>query len=60
MNNLARLLDNRGKYDEAEPMSRQTLQLREKALGLEHPHTLTSMNNLAALLDNQGKYDEAT
>jgi hypothetical protein len=53
-------LDNRGKYDEAEPMSRQTLQLTEKALGLEHPHTLTSMNNLAALLDNQGKYDEAT
>jgi hypothetical protein len=49
-----------GRWGEAEPIHQQTLQLREKALGLEHPHTLTSMNNLARLLDNRGKYDEAT
>jgi hypothetical protein len=29
---------------EAEAMHRQTLQLREKVLGVEHPWTLTSMS----------------
>ena len=48
-----------GKYIDAERMYRQTLELREKALGAEHPDTLTSMNNLAIVLDMQGKYEEA-
>ena len=43
----------------AEPLYRETLQLREKVLDKEHPNTLTSMNNLAALFDSQGKYDLA-
>ena len=59
MNNLAALLDSQGKYDEAEPIYRQTLALSEKVLGKEHPNTLSSMNNLAVLLKNQGRYDEA-
>lgn len=37
-------------------MDRQTLRLREKVLGKEHPNALTSMNNLAGLLKSQGKY----
>ena len=40
-------------------MHQQTLQLREKVLGQEHPDTLGSMNNLAIVLDSQGKYEEA-
>ena len=48
-----------GKYREAELMYRQTLDLREKVLGEEHPSTLDSMNNLAAVLQQQGKYEEA-
>ena len=56
MNNLARVLDNQGKYEEAEEMHRQALALRETVLGKEHPDTLTSMNNLALVLDSQGKY----
>jgi Flp pilus assembly protein TadD len=59
MNNLASVLDNQGKYKEAEAITRQTLAQREKVLGPEHPDTLTSMNNLASVLDNQGKYKEA-
>ncbi len=43
-----------GKYKEAEQMDRQTLELREKVLGREHPNTLNSMNNLASILNNQG------
>ncbi|KAK4680131.1 hypothetical protein QC764_0041900 [Podospora pseudoanserina] len=50
---------NLGKYKEAEQMHRQTLQLREKVLGKEHPDTLTSMSNLASVLVSQGKYEEA-
>lgn len=48
-----------GKYDEAEPIHRQTLALMEKVMGKEHPDTLTSMNNLAGLQNSQGKYNEA-
>jgi pentatricopeptide repeat protein len=46
-------------YIEAEQMLRQTLELREEVLGIEHPSALTSMNNVAAALCNQGKYKEA-
>ncbi|KAJ3571480.1 hypothetical protein NPX13_g5363 [Xylaria arbuscula] len=48
-----------GKYDNAELLYRQTLELREEVLGREHPDTLASMNNLAGVLDSQGKYEEA-
>ena len=44
---------------EAEQMHRETLELKEKLLGREHPDTLGSMNNLAAVLSSQGKYSEA-
>jgi tetratricopeptide (TPR) repeat protein len=48
-----------GKYQTAQVMHRQTLELTEKVLGEEHPDTLGSMNNLALMLDNLGKYEEA-
>ncbi|KAK3373972.1 hypothetical protein B0T24DRAFT_283145 [Lasiosphaeria ovina] len=47
------------KYEEAEQMHRQALQLFEKVFGKEHPLTLHSMNNLANTLNSQGKYEEA-
>ena len=59
MNNLASLLYSQGKYELAEPLYQETLQLTEKALGKEHPNTLTSINNLAVLFESQGKYDAA-
>src|SRR5437667_8186585 len=48
-----------GKYKEAEQMHRQALELRERALGIEHPLTLESINNLGVVLRKQGKYEEA-
>ncbi|KAK0728575.1 hypothetical protein B0T26DRAFT_869597 [Lasiosphaeria miniovina] len=59
MSNLAIVIDNQGKYEEAEQIYRQALQLTEKVLGKEHPSTLNSMNNFANMLDRQGKYEEA-
>ena len=52
---VAALFYSQGKYDLAEPLYRETLQLREKVLSKEHPNTLTSINNLAGLLKSQGK-----
>jgi hypothetical protein len=48
-----------GKYREAGLMHQQTLDLKQKALGEEHPSTLDSMNNLANVLRQQGQYEEA-
>ena len=37
----------------------RALAIREKALGLEHPGTATSVNNLGGLYAGQGRYAEA-
>ena len=55
MNNLAIVLGNQGKYEQAEEIHRQTLKLRETVLGKEHPNTLASMHNLKLLLRDQKK-----
>ena len=43
----------------AELLYRRALEGREKALGAEHPDTLTSVSNLGLLLDDKGQYEEA-
>ncbi|KAK4890549.1 hypothetical protein LTR49_028725, partial [Elasticomyces elasticus] len=58
-NNLAQVLQCQGKYEAAEEMNRRALKGYEKALGPEHPHTLTSVSNLAQVLQCQGKYEAA-
>ena len=40
-------------------MFEESLAIRKKMLGEEHPDVAQSLNNLAALYENQGKYDEA-
>src|SRR5580700_2955164 len=52
-------LQSNGQYVEAEQMHQQTLELRKKVSGPEHPHTLTSMHYLARAMSSQGKYAEA-
>ena len=59
LNNLASLLYNQGKYDQAESLCQRALAIREKILGAEHPDTAINLNYLAHLLSNQGKYDQA-
>jgi tetratricopeptide (TPR) repeat protein len=41
-------------YPQAKELVRQTLQMRQTALGEEHPETLTAMNNLAVTLWQMG------
>ena len=58
-NALAILLKDQGKLSEAEPLYREALAGRRKALGDDHPDTLGSVNNFACLLQDQGKLSEA-
>ncbi len=58
-NQVARLLNDLGHYDEAEAMLRQLLAKRENALGKDHPDVASSLNNLASLLKDHEKFAEA-
>ena len=43
-----------GKYSEALPIASRALELREKALGPEHPNTAKSLNKLAEVYRDTG------
>ncbi len=48
-----------GRQDEAEPLFTESLSLRRRVLGDDHPAVAQSLNNLAALYDDQDRYAEA-
>ncbi|RKK62252.1 hypothetical protein BFJ66_g1057 [Fusarium oxysporum f. sp. cepae] len=57
--NVAEALSMQGRYEGAAKLYRETLEMRQKVLGKEHPNTFSSMNNLAIVLNNMGEYEEA-
>jgi tetratricopeptide (TPR) repeat protein len=59
LNNLALILDEVGRYAEAEPLYKRALAIREKALGPGHPELATALNNLAELYRATGRLAEA-
>ena len=59
ISNLAYLYYYQGRYDQAEPLLVQALELSKRLLGEDHPDVATSLNNLAALYKSQGRYDQA-
>ncbi|HEX5732828.1 MAG TPA: TonB family protein [Blastocatellia bacterium] len=52
-------LYNEKKHDEAMPLAKRALELREKALGKEHPLVVAALNNLAQVYTAKGKYADA-
>jgi len=52
-------LKSQGRYQEAEPLYLDALNIRKAELGERHPDTATSLNNLAGLYESQGRYQEA-
>ena len=40
IDNLANVLDSQSKYEEADDLHRQALEVKEKVLGVDHPSTL--------------------
>ena len=59
LSNLAHLYTSHGKYNDAEPLFKQSLAIREKVLGAEHPETAWTLNKLARLYEKQLKYQDA-
>src|SRR5207244_2400542 len=49
LNNLAELYKTQGKYDEAERLLRQSIDLQSKEFGAEHHRITTALNNLAGI-----------
>jgi tetratricopeptide (TPR) repeat protein len=52
LNNLAVLYKRQGKYEDAEPLYKRALRIREKALGPDHPDTATCRNNFRLFYEN--------
>ena len=48
-----------GDYGRAEPLYKRSLNIREKALGPEHPKVAQSLNNLAGIYKALGDYARA-
>ena len=46
-------LANQGKYDDAEPLYKRALTIKEEVLGPRHPDVASILNNLASLLESQ-------
>ena len=54
INNLGRLLKEKGDLAAAEPLAREALEGRRETLGARHPNTLSSVSNLGLLLMAKG------
>ena len=59
LNNLAGLYESQGRYSEAEPLYKQSLEIIRTSLPADDPDLATSINNLAGLYHAQGRYSEA-
>ena len=59
LNERAIKLGNAGRYSEAEPLYKQSLAIREKVLGPNHPDVAATLNGLAELYRALGRYTDA-
>lgn len=59
LNALGELYRVQGRYAEAEPLFRRSLEMRQKELGSGHTKVAESLNNLAVLYYNLQRYDDA-
>ena len=59
LNNLALLLQDTNRLEEAEPLFRRALAIDEAAYGATHPSVATDLNNLASLLRDTNRLEEA-
>jgi tetratricopeptide (TPR) repeat protein len=59
LNNFGWYNQTQGRYKAAYKKISRAFKEREKALGKEHPSTLSSVSNLAGVLESQGKYEAA-
>ena len=55
LNNLALLYDSQGKYEAAEPLFLQAIEISVQSLGEKHPNTQTFMKNYQIFLNEKNK-----
>ena len=56
MNNLASVLHDQNKLDEAAQLYQESIAIRKKVYGEEHPDVAIDLNNLALLLKDQAGF----
>jgi tetratricopeptide (TPR) repeat protein len=59
LNNQAYLYQAQGRYDKAEPLYVEALELTKRILGENHPDITAILNNLGDLYEAQGRYHKA-
>ena len=59
LNNLASVLRDMGRLDEAEALFGQALEIDNRVLGPDHPSVSNRLNNLASVLRDRGRLEEA-
>jgi serine/threonine-protein kinase len=59
LQNLAKVLKNKKHYQEAEQLCRESLALRHKLLGQDHPDVASSLSTLGIVIREQGRAAEA-
>jgi tetratricopeptide (TPR) repeat protein len=59
LHNVGGLEHARGDYARGEPAARRSVELRERALGPDHPAVAADVAALAAIVDGLGRHDEA-
>ena len=59
LDNLAGIFSILSKYEKAESLFNQSLEIRKRIFGLEHPDTASTLNNIGLLYESLGKYEDA-
>lgn len=59
LNEHSLTLEQAGRYDEAELLYKQAIEIGKATIGESHPSYAIRLNNLANLYENMGRYDEA-
>ena len=59
LNQVALMLQDQGKLDEAEPLMREALDASCETRGARHPETLNSMGNMGDILREKGDLEQA-
>ncbi|MBY5280966.1 tetratricopeptide repeat protein [Anabaena sp. PCC 7938] len=59
LNQLALLYESQGRYNDAELLYLQSLDISKRQRGADHPLVASSLNNLAGIYESQGRYNDA-
>lgn len=59
LNNQAEELRDQGRYAEAEPLYKESLQMMKSIYGEQNPNVAVILNNLGVLYEKQARYDES-